>query len=362
MFGIAIDRRRIFGLDFLRAFAILCVIHSHTAFLLNGTQLEWLIHLPMLHGVDMFFVLSGFLIGGAFLSHSETHNGIVDKQKMGRFYAKTALRILPNYYFILLIYYILTKSQIITGDVNAFSIWYFITLTQNLFTPFYNFFWESWTLPVEWWFYILFPILLVVTSRFVHPRKSIPFICLFFVVFSILYRIMVSDHAVDDFWWGCWIRKTVASRIDGIFIGVMAAWFKAYLPEKWNRYGIMSFVAGMLLMTLLCMIKHPAGTFYSNVLYSSLLPVAIVLWLPLLCRWQSYKTVIGSMVAHLSVLSYALFLTNLMVTQIITTQCPEWIQHHGILSYILCWALAFVSAYALYILVEKPFMNLRKRL
>ena len=103
MLGIEIDRRRIFGLDLLRAFAILCVIHGHIAFLLNDTSLAFLIRWPMLHGVDMFFVLSGFLIGGAFLKYAESHEGRVGKEKLGRFYARTALRILPCYYVILLV-------------------------------------------------------------------------------------------------------------------------------------------------------------------------------------------------------------------------------------------------------------------
>lgn len=362
MLGIEIDRRRIFGLDLLRALAILCVIHGHIFFLLNDTPLAFLMRWPMLHGVDMFFVLSGFLIGGAFLKHAESHQGTVGREKLGAFYARAALRILPCYYVILLLYYILVKQQIIAGSTETFSVWYFITFTQNLFTPFWDFFWESWTLSVEWWFYMIFPLLLLLSCRFVQPRKSVPCICLLFCIFSVIYRIIVSKYALDSFWWSAWIRKTVASRIDGIFIGVLAAWIHQYLPEKWNRHALICFVAGVLMMAFLCAVKSPVHTFYSRVVYSTLLPVSIALWLPLLCRMRSVKNAFGGIVSHLSVLSYSLFLTNLMVAQLIAAQYSDTFHRLGVWGYFLCWLLVLIAGYLLHVLVEKPFMKLRHKI
>ena len=64
MLGIVIStRQRVFGLDLLRAFAIFCVVHRHGKHLIYGTKLDWLANMPLPHGVDLFFVLSGFLIG-----------------------------------------------------------------------------------------------------------------------------------------------------------------------------------------------------------------------------------------------------------------------------------------------------------
>lgn len=362
MLGIEIDRRRIFGLDLLRALAILCVIHGHVFFLLNDTSLAFLTRWPILPGVDMFFVLSGFLIGGTFLKHAESHQGLVGREKLGSFYVRAALRILPCYYTILLVYYILVKQQIIAGNTEAFSVWYFITFTQNLFTPFWDFYWESWTLSVEWWFYLVFPLLLFLSCRIVPPRRSVPYICLFGCLFSVIYRLVVTQYVSNDFEWYIWIRKTVASRIDGIFIGVLAAWIRQYFPGKWNHKAFVCFVSGALMMVFLCAVKSPVHTFYARVVYSTLLPISIAFWLPLLCRMRPVKNALGGIVSHLSVLSYSLFLTNLMVAQLITAQYSDFFHRLGVWGYCLCWLLVLIAGYLLHILVEKPFMKLRHKI
>ena len=115
MLGIEIDKKRIYGLDFLRAFAIFCVVDGHASHLLSGTKMEFINRIPLPHGVDIFFVISGFLIGLSFLSYSDKHQ-IVDIKKTLRFYARTALRILPNYYIIMLLYCILISNGIVNGD------------------------------------------------------------------------------------------------------------------------------------------------------------------------------------------------------------------------------------------------------
>ncbi len=135
MFGIQIDKKRIYGLDLLRAFAIFCVVDGHASHLLSGTRLEFINKIPLPHGVDIFFVISGFLIGLSFLSYADKNHG-VNIGKTLRFYARTALRILPNYYIIMLIYCILISNGIINGNMQVFPLWKFFTFTQNLVKPF----------------------------------------------------------------------------------------------------------------------------------------------------------------------------------------------------------------------------------
>ena len=361
-FRIDYDKKRVFGLDALRAFAIFTVMQGHAETFLYDTKMEFFSDLPLPHGVDIFFVLSGFLIGKSFISYLDRNENRLGSTKILTFYAKTALRILPNYYLLLLINYLLVRFQVISGDTTAFPIWRFATFTQDLFTPFWGFYWESWSLPVQWWFYIFFPLLLVILSRFSKPKTYIPWLCLFFVIASILFRISVAHQITDFFHWDIWMRKTVASRTDNIYFGVMAAWIMCYYPKQWNRHAITCFIVGVALYILSRAIPRDLGSIYTNYVYLTLSALAITLWIPLLSKWKTYKTPIGGFVTRVSILSYAMFLTNLCVKAIGNNVFPEFIQGHGILTYFIFWPTVLILSYLLHILWEKPFFRIRDRI
>lgn len=359
--GIEIDRKRVFGLDLLRAFAIFCVVQGHAERILFDTPLDRFTDMPVPHGVDIFFVMTGFLIGKSFISHLEKHNYHIGRSKTLTFYARTALRILPNYLFILLVNYLLVRYHVIKGETDMFPLWRFATFTQNLFTPFWGFYWESYSLPVQWWFYIFFPLLLTILCLFSKPKKLIPWLCLFFIMASIVFRLTVADQVTNRFSWDIWIRKTVASRTDNIYIGVFAAWVMYYFPKQWERHALASFIIGLVIFVATRIIPRTPGSFYYDTLYLTISALAIALWFPLLSKWNSYKTRLGSFVSCISILSYAMFLTNLLLLQILENSFPNFISRYA-LAYPVFWLLVFVAAYVLYIFVEKPFVRLRDKI
>lgn len=360
MLGIFIDNKRIYGLDLLRVIAICCVVHAHGAHLLNGSCFEFLTNIPLPHGVDIFFVISGFLIGTSFISYS-VKSSHVDASKVLSFYGRTMLRILPNYYVILLIYYLLVNGSIVNGNIHEFPIWRFITFTQNIFTPFYNFYWESWSLSVQFWFYIIFPLLLFIFSKHIDIKKIVPYICIFFILMSVIFRIIETEHVTDNFWWDVWIRKTVASRSDNIYIGVLAAWIRFYRPNFWKNNTIKCLIAGILLMVATFIIPRQIGSFYTNVIYLTVAPIAIALWLPFITSILSSMTAIGNVVSHFSILSYAMFLVNLMIVQIIDHNFADIFKGIGGYGYLIYWITVIIASYLLYIIVEKQFIKIRTK-
>jgi peptidoglycan/LPS O-acetylase OafA/YrhL len=362
MLGIQVDSKRLFGLDFLRAVAIFIVVHGHGAHFLSNSSLSFITVLPYIHGVDIFFVLSGYLIGKSFLSYAENHNGIVNASKTFHFYIRSALRLLPNYLFILFVYYFLVKFQIINGRTDALPVWRFATFTQNFCTPLVDFYWESWSLSVQWWFYICFPFILFLFTRFVHPKTLVPIICAIMIIVPMVYRAYVSQYAVDDFWYDVWIRKTVLSRTDNIYLGVLAAWAKCYFPKQWERYAWPLFIAGIVLFAVTVLLLKVTGVFYRHIIYLTLLPLPIAFCLPVATCWKSSKTVLGKVVSHISILSYAMFLTNLMVCQIIDVNFATFAQEHAALCYLTYWLIVMIFSYLIYILLEKPFMKIKAKI
>lgn len=361
-FKVDVDSKRVFGLDFLRAFAIFCVLHGHAGAFLDDTSLEVLTKIPIPHGVDIFFIMSGFLIGNSFISYVEKNDNRMGGTKIFNFYARTALRILPNYFFILLANYFLVRLHVIQGNTEAFPVWRFVTFTQNLITPFWEFYWESWSLPVQWWFYIFFPLFMMFFCLVSKPKRFIPWLCVFFVLFSIIYRFSVAEMVNGAFMWDVWIRKTVASRIDNIYIGVLAVWTMHYFRNQWDRHAVKCLVIGIVLFFVSRLIPHKIGSFYYDIVYLTLSAVAIALWLPFITRYKIYKTAVGGFVSRISILSYSMFLTNLLAVEIMTCQFHDFIKNHGIIAYFVFWPIVFAASYLLHILVEKPFMQIRKHL
>ena len=107
-------------------------------------------------GVFCFFALSGFLVTGVLLEHS---SGSLSA-RLKRFYLRRTLRIFPVYY--------LTLSVLLLAGALPNALWYFTYTTNHLvfrmraFDPGIGHFW---TLAVEEWFYILFPLFLLRSAK-----------------------------------------------------------------------------------------------------------------------------------------------------------------------------------------------------
>jgi peptidoglycan/LPS O-acetylase OafA/YrhL len=350
---------RIFGLDLLRAFAIICVVHGHGKHFIYGTSLDWLGNLHLPHGVDLFFVLSGYLIGRSIMKYADQGTDTLLKATP-RFYLRTALRILPDYLLMLAVYILVVSTGVIPGNMESTPLWRFATLTQNISTPFMGFYWESWSTPVQWWFYLCFPLLMLLLHRTFGP-KAVPGLVAAVIIGSTLFRISVSEHVNSTFDWDIWIRKTVFSRTDTIYVGVLAAWFARYHSDGWKRHRWVSLAAGAAVMAAVLFIPHEVSATYINIIYPILTAIAIGLMLPALTSWESAPTAISRPITALSLLSYAMFLTNLLACQIIDTHFADFSHAHGVTTYLCFWLATILLTLVLYLAVERWFMLLRNK-
>lgn len=149
-------------LDGLRAIAVLLVLWAHFPFIAGSTvSLDtWKVGQFLRTGyigVDLFFVLSGFLITRLLLSERESEGSI----SLGRFYLKRSLRIFPIYYLCLAIYVIHFAER--SGDVLSLA-----TYTFNYYKPFHpepTAMEHTWSLSVEEQFYLIWPFLVSAIPR-----------------------------------------------------------------------------------------------------------------------------------------------------------------------------------------------------
>lgn len=359
MLGLVIStRRRVFGLDLLRAVAIVCVVHGHGKRYLYGTPMEWLADLPLPHGVDLFFVLSGFLIGLSVMKMLGQGSAF---PQTWRFYRKTALRILPNYYAMLAVNLLLVTLGVISGDLAAKPLYRFATLTQNIAAPFFDFYWESWSVPIQWWFYMAFPLLAFALRR-VAGRFTLPVVALLAIAASALYRLSMLPGVHDPFYYDIAIRKTLASRTDSIYVGVLAAWLCRECPAFWRRSRWWLLGAAAALYAAVAAVGGSAEGFYSVVVLPLLVPVAVALALPALDAWREAGGRVAKGIMALSLLSYAMFMANLVMAEIIDCRLSAFAASHGMAAYLLFWAMVVAGTALLYYAVERPAMLLRQRL
>ncbi|TKB07111.1 MAG: acyltransferase [Mesorhizobium sp.] len=209
---------RIFGLDIVRATAILLVLIGHFsvggAIIWGFTPPPFGVLNPGFYGVELFFALSGYLIGNILLEIAERPFKI---DLLWRFWKRRWLRTIPCYLVALAISVAIAR---VNGDGN-FNVLQFLTLTQNFATQFkLEFFSVSWSLTVEEWFYLLFPIALF-GALAVSPRRGvIVAIIAFLIVPALLRYIGWRWFALD---WSAGLRKMVPLQLDAIAYGTLAA-------------------------------------------------------------------------------------------------------------------------------------------
>lgn len=230
--------QRNFGLDLLRAAAILAVLafHGYLGFGVStgvSAWQGWRAALSACAGVlslEWFFVLSGFLIGSILIRSFDTGRGWWTSTRA--FWLRRWFRTLPNYYLFLALNALLAAAHVEEGRFA----WPFLVFSQSLAwaqdKPF--FFAESWSLAVEEWFYFTIPWLLgaVALLARLERRNLFAVAAAILILAPTLVRIALPAPA-HFFEWDDNVRRVSALHLDSIGWGVAAAIVNRWLPGWW---------------------------------------------------------------------------------------------------------------------------------
>jgi peptidoglycan/LPS O-acetylase OafA/YrhL len=367
---------RLFGLDILRASAILFVVYAH---LLYGfvaeyvsTDLLFILRLPMFDGVTIFFVLSGFLIGNIIIRKYEASKTL-GLNFLFTFWSRRWIRTLPNYYLIVTITYFVVSPP--EETTKLFSYIFFI---QNFNTPHPAFFPEAWSLSVEEWFYLFFPLLIVTLHMTGISKRKVILITILIVILSCtmfrIYRALDFNELISLTEWQREIRRQVLTRLDAIGYGTLGAYLRNYSTRLWCKYrnstfiiGLVMFVGAKLYTEYLAYRMVTSGNVYQfgifeNAFFFSVIPIATLLILPKLESVRSKGGVVFKIITWISVTSYSMYLLHL--TPIITllnrfVSSPTFMESLMLIPIYL--VLVFAMSSALYWYFEKPVLSLRDR-
>lgn len=365
---IEISDKRIYGLDILRAFAILFVVIGHGAILLPKS-FQFLHKVIVFDGVSLFFVLSGFLIGGILIKLLD--NNKPTKALLADFWIRRWFRTLPNYFLILLV--LLGFSLLYQNGITIWNTKKYFIFSQNLFYPHPDFFPEAWSLSVEEWFYLISPVCIFSLIYFLklNSKVAVRFVAITILLAVLIFRyVKFNQIEIDSLYeWDKFFRKQVFTRLDSLMYGVLCAYIQYYAKEVWLKYKKPLLIAGLLIFaitqTLYVYDLIPIGGLYNCVFSFSVTSIATAMLLPYLSDLKSGKGFVHRGLTFISLVSYSMYLLHLSVIQFCIVNKVPWTEIFGdnhfmiVLRYATYWGMTIIGSAVVYKYFEIPTTKLR---
>ncbi|MDQ1859053.1 acyltransferase [Chryseobacterium sp. WLY505] len=360
---------RFYGLDHLRAIAILLVLMYHYRAFKHP---DWIDSVGRFGwtGVDLFFVLSGFLISGQLFREIKNKGNI----NLKVFYIKRFFRIFPAYFFTLFLYFTFPFFR----EREALSpLWKFVTFTQNYGLDVINrgTFSHAWSLCIEEQFYLILPLFLLI----VMPTKLVRYLAVLMMAvigLSIVFRLMVwneyisgLDTASTDFWklWYMKIYYPTHTRLDGLGIGVLIGYLMLYssqFKKMVNNNGNRLFFLGIVLLGISFWICNEQASKTASIFGFTLVAVSFGVILmaavsssSFLYRTKSYLT------AQLAALSYAVYLSHKGIIHLVQEGLDYFnLETSDNISLMVCLFACILGGLFYRLVIEKPFSIVKTRI
>lgn len=349
---------RLSGIDGLRAVAVIAVVLFHAR--VGGAELGWA-------GVELFFVISGFLITRILLE-LRAH-----PRYLQIFYARRALRILPVYYFVVFVSAILAVGAGVS--LSSLDLPFYIVYVQNYLPqiptgmaggiPLTS---HTWTLAVEEQFYWIWPLVILL----VGPRslRAIVIGCVIGAPIARLAMLLVTGNPYT-------VVATLPAQVDALGVGAaLAVAERAGLtPQLGRRYATIGIVIGAALLVVLVMTGGGLAAFADTRIWAASPINALLL--------SAFAALFGGIVAftifgggralrfldwrplvHIGRISYGLYIYNplaLLLASLAFTLAGRAAPEGGVGEIVLGTALTYVLAAASWRYLETPFLRLRSK-
>lgn len=267
--------KKIIELDGIRGVAIALVLIWHyfatQLWVQEGTLLYYLRYMSALtwSGVDLFFVLSGFLIGGILLDQHNRSN------YFSTFFIRRICRIFPLYFLVLLLFLISSKiapSGLRWLFVDPYPLWTYVTFTQNYLMGGGGFGSDwlgvTWSLVIEEQFYLVLPFLVF----YIRGKWLVP------ILVIMIIGSPVARYLIDGL--GSYIYTFC--RADALMSGVLLAWLVRrngflQLMRKYCYLIITAFIVLLLLIAYLTFLVTQTGDVINHFVFALLYTLLILL-------------------------------------------------------------------------------------
>ena len=328
-----------------------------------------------LGGVELFFVLSGFLIGNILIK-TFVHSDTFSFGDVRNFWVRRWFRTLPLYWLILTAEIVMYNLLNLHSHEMSKAFFYFFL--QNLWSPHpLYFFGEAWSLSVEEWFYLTLPVAMYLSAVIFKPKNKQAFLLRVFVGYLatfVIIRFVNAFHPMNGDDQDRGIRKVVLFRLDAVMYGVLMAYFNSYYPVVLGKLKNMLMVTGLAGVIFICWMvvndkinitsaTNPSLRFASDAFLYLFLPLFFSFWLPFANNIRSIgnKYVLGFF-THISKISYSMYLVHysLIFIPFFAYMHPV-APHTAALLYVLYWTIVITLSSVLYKYYEHPITRLREK-
>ncbi|MCU7248701.1 acyltransferase family protein [Pseudomonas koreensis] len=357
----AANNNRSFGLDVCRTLACLLVVFGHM--LGHSTPHPALAGLAFLatFGVDLFFCLSGFLIGRILLKEA-AHWREQKIRGLTEFWYRRWMRTLPLYFF----FFFVSLRFDWAGATTFVQQFHYLVFAQNFAWNMTDFYRLSWSLAVEEWFYYTFPlVMLLMIGLGTGVKRAAMIVIVLFMVVPFLARIglPIQSARYDD------ARYIVLYRLDAIGFGVLVAYVYTWYRPAFERlarfwYVPLTFAAALIVLTRQGLpwtlgSKFEQSLFFtcSAIFFAALIPAFFSLR-------ASGWSLLNRFVKYTSLISYSIYLGHIFAFILVINILNRYGLHEVVynnpwLAYPIFIACVYGLAHLTYTFVEKPFLKLR---
>ncbi len=328
--------RRISQLDGLRAFAFLLVFLRHAI----KFPLGWV-------GVDVFFVLSGYLITRNLIQLRETTPPL---RSFGVFYFRRVLRIIPPYYLALVAMLI---AQPISG---ADAGWYFgfisnfhdafVGQIRGVYAP-------MWSIAVEEQFYLIWPCVVMFV-----PVRKLPYVFVAVIAIAPVVRYLMTPYGFDA------IYTLMPARMDLLATGALFALIEQRRPTFFTANRVRFVLLGIAACAVFAAISLSDKTFRTNLALplfnvvgfglTACFAVSVFGYARSLDSGPVYQLLMTPILQYVGMISYMCYLSHVIVLKIVG-HAHLGVPITAVVGLIGTIAFATMSWY----LVEKPLQRLR---
>jgi peptidoglycan/LPS O-acetylase OafA/YrhL len=335
---------RNFGLDLARALAITMVFLSHGVSALDTLGV----------GVDLFFLLSGFLIGRIYLRSQADAHDQPGTFTLWSFWSARWFRTLPPYLAALGLF-ALSQPHFQNNPIHP----YYLLFLQNYLGL--TGFGPSWSLCVEEHFYLALPLLGFLALRYVGRRKLLWLLPLLALLPQTLRTIAVLGPGLPPNWY--WRTHL---HCEGLILGVWLAYLFVDRTEIWRRIRTPALPLALIPLAILTYQNlTPAQPLAFRATVFLLYAIGYAAWLRLLydLRWTPAAAparLLKNTIHGLALASYSIYLMHTLVFTDVRVLLEGWPRGAAKSTTIL--AAALIASIAFYYAVERPTIQLRDRL